>query len=81
MLQVDQRRIRDERLGIVTDSVGAGLTGGEQAANVLQPTGSSRHPTTLDAKVTGRIAASPLVTRMAMLVFTAMMPAVAAVWV
>ena len=37
--------------------------GGEQAANTLQPTGSSRHTTTLDAKVEGTITATPLVTR------------------
>jgi hypothetical protein len=38
-------------------------TGGEQAANALQLAGSSRHPTTPDAKVRGPIEASPLVRR------------------
>jgi hypothetical protein len=37
--------------------------GGEQAANALQPTSSSRYATTLDAKVRGPIEASPLITR------------------
>ena len=36
-------------------------TGGEQAANTLQPDGKSRHATTLDAKVGGAIEASLLV--------------------
>lgn len=35
--------------------------GDEQAARTLQPTGNSRHATTLDAEVGGAIAASPLV--------------------
>jgi len=37
--------------------------GGEQAANTLQPDGSSRHTTTANAKVRGAIEALRLVTR------------------
>ena len=37
--------------------------GGEQVANTLQPTGSSQHATTANAKVLGTIEAPLLVTR------------------
>jgi hypothetical protein len=46
-------------------------TGGEQAVNPLQPAGTSRHTTTLDAKVAGMITASPLVMRRPCLFHTA----------
>src|SRR5215216_3817026 len=39
-----------------------GAAGGIQAANALQPDGSSRHTTTANPKVSGTIPASPLVT-------------------
>src|SRR5215216_3045677 len=41
----------------------AGGAGGEQAANSLQPAGSSRHATTLNAKVEGMMEALRLVTK------------------
>jgi hypothetical protein len=41
----------------------ASSAGGEQAANTLQPAGSNRHTTTANAKVSGTIEASRLVTK------------------
>jgi hypothetical protein len=50
--------------------------GGEQAANALRPTGSSRHATTADAEVGGMIKASPLVRRRSCLFHTAVIKGV-----
>src|SRR5829696_2535779 len=63
-------RLRDDRLGIVTADRQKQAVGGEQAANPLQPADSSRHATTLDAKVSGTTAASPLVAGRPYLLFT-----------
>jgi len=49
--------------GLLTTWVPLGRTGGEQAANTLQPGDSSRHATTANAKVRGAIEGWPLVTR------------------
>jgi len=60
-----------EYLSILPFLSGRQLSSGKQAANTLQPTSTSQHPTTPDAKVEGTITASPLVTRRPCLFHTA----------
>jgi hypothetical protein len=56
-----QKIVHHDRPENVTDKAHLILAGGEQAANALQPADSRRHATTRNAKVSGTIAASPLV--------------------
>jgi hypothetical protein len=55
--------VHHDRPENVTDKAHLLPAGGEQAANALQQGSISREATTADAKVSGTIAASPLVRR------------------
>jgi hypothetical protein len=60
-IPVPTKIVHDDRPENVTDKPPPCPAGGEQAANVLQPDSSSRHATTLNAKVRGMIEALRLV--------------------
>jgi hypothetical protein len=61
MVTVDRPEIVTGTTPLSFKADGAAATGGEQAANTLQPGSSSRHTTTANAKVAGTTAASLLV--------------------